>query len=517
MAKSTLKNKHAAIYARYSSHAQNDASIEQQVDKCRAFAEHEGIIIDAVYADRAMTGTNDKRPEFQRMLKDAEAGKFTVLLAWKSNRIGRNMMEAMINDARLSQCGVVTRYIEEAFDDSAAGRFALRSMMNLNQFYSENLAEDVKRGMEDAARQGKAMCSLPFGYKRDPETGKPVIDPARADIVREIFRRYLDGETKADLMNDLNARGIKTGYNRLWNKNSFRTILRNEAYIGKYKYKQILIDGGYPQIVDRVIFDKVQLKLARRTEVNGRRRDNVYYVLTGKAFCGHCGEALVGYSGVSANGTPHYYYVCNGRRLKHGCKKKNMRKDELEMLVAQAIVDNVLSRDDVLDWMVDEIMALQKRIQESSQLEYYKEQLRVREAEMDRIVDAVTKGMYSDRLRDRMNELEAEVQELKPRVEFEEKCTPHYDADMIRFYLERFRGHDVHDQAYREALFSQFLDRVDVYDDRLKVTFSGVDDDVSLDEGNCSDKGNSSPLYVSDTNTIELIGTMFVLTVRFST
>lgn len=514
--KKSLRGCHAAVYARYSSHAQNDASIEQQVDKCRAFAEREGIVIDTVYADRAMTGTNDKRPEFQRMLKDAEAGKFQVLLAWKSNRIGRNMMEAMINDSKLTRCGVITRYIEEAFDDSAAGRFALRSMMNLNQFYSENLAEDVRRGLEDAAKQGKALASLPFGYVRDPATEKPVIDPVRADIVREIYRRYVHGETKASIADDLNARGIKTGYGRAWGRCSFTTILKNEAYIGKYKYGMILIDGGYPRILDDDLFDAVQRKLTRRGEVNGRRRDNAYYVLTGKAYCGHCGEALVGYSGVSANGSSYYYYVCNGHRLKHGCNKRNCRKDELEMAVAQAIVDNVLSRDDVIDWMVDQIMALQKRLIESSQLEYYREQLRTREAEMDRIIDAVTKGMYSDRLRDRMNELEKEVQELKPRLEYEERCAPHYEADLIRFYLERFRGHDVREQAYREALFSQFLDRVDVYDDRLQVTFSGMEESTNIDEAKCSDSDWSSPLYTADTNYLRLVGKLFVLTVGFN-
>ena len=139
------------IYARYSSHAQKDASIEQQVAECRKFAAERNISIVEIYADRAISGKTDRRPSFQRMMHDAEKRKFQVVIAWKSNRIGRNMMQAMVNEARLNEFGIRVLYTEEDFDDTAAGRFALRSMMNVNQFYSENMAEDIKRGLQDNA------------------------------------------------------------------------------------------------------------------------------------------------------------------------------------------------------------------------------------------------------------------------------------------------------------------------------------------------------------------------------
>ena len=133
----------AVIYARYSSHNQRDVSIEQQVENCREFAERNNLLITEVYADRAITGKTDRRPNFQRMMRDAAKSKFQYVVAWKSNRMGRNMLDAMMNDARLRDMGVRCLYTEEDFDDTAAGRFALRNMMNVNQFYSENMAEDV--------------------------------------------------------------------------------------------------------------------------------------------------------------------------------------------------------------------------------------------------------------------------------------------------------------------------------------------------------------------------------------
>ena len=148
------------IYARYSSHAQRDCSIEQQVEQCTAHAKRLGIEIKQIYSDRAVSGKTDQRPAFQKMLKDAEKGGFRYVIAWKSNRIGRNMLQAMVNEERLSEMGVRCLYVEEDFDDNAAGRFALRNMMNVNQFYIENMAEDIRRGRRDC--QG----DLPEGADR---------------------------------------------------------------------------------------------------------------------------------------------------------------------------------------------------------------------------------------------------------------------------------------------------------------------------------------------------------------
>ena len=123
------------------------------MEKCREFAERNNLLITEVYADRAITGKTDRRPNFQRMMRDAAKSKFQYVVAWKSNRMGRNMLDAMMNDARLRDIGVRCLYTEEDFDDTAAGRFALRNMMNVNQFYSENMAEDVMRGMMDNAKK----------------------------------------------------------------------------------------------------------------------------------------------------------------------------------------------------------------------------------------------------------------------------------------------------------------------------------------------------------------------------
>ena len=197
----------AAIYARYSSHNQREASIEQQVKACRELAVRLGLDVVETYEDKAISGKSDRRPSFQRLLRDAEKGYFDCVLAWKSNRMGRNMLQAMTNEARLKDWGVRTFYAEEDFDDTAAGRFALRNMMNVNQFYSENMAEDITRGMMDNASKCLSNGALPLGYKAG-ENGRIVLDKAQAAVVQEIYTRVACGEPFVDIAADLN-RGIK--------------------------------------------------------------------------------------------------------------------------------------------------------------------------------------------------------------------------------------------------------------------------------------------------------------------
>lgn len=129
-------------------------------------------------------------------MRDADKGKFQYVIAWKSNRIGRNMLESMINEARLSDMGIRVLYTEEDFDDTAGGRFAARSMMNVNQFYSENMAEDIRRGLRDNAENCKLTNgSIPFGYKKGDDL-RYELDPPKESL----FGRYSRGSPAAILL-----------------------------------------------------------------------------------------------------------------------------------------------------------------------------------------------------------------------------------------------------------------------------------------------------------------------------
>ncbi len=483
-------------YARYSSHNQKDASIEQQVAACQKKAQELEISLIESYEDRAVSGRTDKRPSFQRMMRDAEKGKFAYVIAWKSNRMGRNMLEAMMNEAKLQSWGIRILYVEEDFDDTAAGRFALRSMMNVNQFYSENMAEDIRRGMKDNALNCKVTNgTLPFGYKAD-ENLKYVVDEPKAAIVREIFSRVLCGEPFADIYSDLNRRGIKTSRGNEWHKNSFDSILKNERYRGIYIFDDIRVEGGIPRIVSDELFFGVQEVLKTKKNAQGRHRVYGDYLLTGKLYCGNCKSPMVGVSGTSRNSLLHHYYVCKKKRTEHLCNKKNVRRDEIELAVAQAIKDYAL-QSDVIEWIADSTVAYNKKQEESSHIGILETQLSETKKSIKNMMTAIEQGIITATTKARLMELEAEQSNIAAQISAAKADIITVSRKDVIAGLSMFRDGDVHDKKYQAKLFDTFLVAVYLFDNELKIVFgfSGKKNSVTLPLDISSDDLSSACSY----------------------
>lgn len=467
------------IYARYSSHNQKEESIEQQVEECTEFAKANNITIIDVYADKAISGRTDRRNSFQRLMRDAEKKKFSVVVAYKSNRISRNMRNALSTQYHLEQLGVRIVYAKEGFDDTAAGRFALRTMMNVNQFYSENMAEDIRRGMRDNAQACKVNGTLPYGYKKG-EDGKYAIDEPRAAIVREIFNRVQKGDRYIEIINDLNSRGIKTKMGKPFNKNSFNRMLVNERYIGVYEHSGIRVEDGVPAIISKEVFYMVQKKLKEGENEQGlKRKLNSEYLLTGKLFCGECGAPMVGISGTSRTGELHYYYTCKNRRTTAKCKKHNIQREFLEQCVVD-MTRECVSNAELVDWLVQSYIDIREYIRQNSEIPAMEEELNDRKKSLANILKAIENGIFNDTTAERMKELEEEVREIErdlkqQKLIFEEP----FDSEKFRWYLNDVAAGQNNSAKYRKQLFNNFIRRVTLWDDRIEIeyNFSGYNGD----------------------------------------
>lgn len=467
------------IYARYSSNNQREASIEQQVEWCTALAGRYELLIIDVYADKAISGRTDNRPSFQRMMRDSKQGKFDYVLAWKSNRMGRNMLEAMINDATLQEHGVKTVYVEEDFEDNAAGRFALRNMMNVNQFYSEALAEDVKRGMMDNAKKCMVNGKISFGFKKGSD-GRYEIVQEEAEIIREIFYRMIEGWQQIDILNDMNLRGIRTKSGNEWKRQSFNTLLRNEQYIGIYSFGGVRVEGGIPAILDQETFEEVQTILTTKKNPRGKRRNVEDYMLTGKLFCGKCGEAMVGICGTSKTGERHYYYICRGKHNKSGCEKKNERKEKIEQAVANAVKE-IIQDEETIDWIIDGYQTFMEQARGQSTITAMEKELTETEKGIDNLMRAIEMGIITDTTKARMMELEEKKKDLAARIRIENRMLMQLDSNQLRFSIEKFRDKNINDRGYQKELINTFIKAVYVFDDRLKIVVNrGSGDDIEI-------------------------------------
>ena len=249
----------AVVYARFSSHRQGEQSIEGQVAEAQRFAAAHGLIIVKVYADRAQTGRNDNREQFQLMLADAARHAFDALIVWKTDRIGRNKEEIALNKYHLKKNGVKTYYVAEAIPDTPEGIILEAVIEGMAAYYSEQLSQNVRRGMKTSAQKGRYTGgTCPLGY-RITEDKRYEIDSKHAPTVREIFQLYAEGKTVTEIITILNNRGLRTARGKLFSHNSLRTLLKNKKYIGTFEYKdEVTIENSVPPIVEPEVFNRVQ-------------------------------------------------------------------------------------------------------------------------------------------------------------------------------------------------------------------------------------------------------------------
>ena len=157
--------KKAIIYARYSSDSQTEQSIEGQLRVCREYAQNNDILIVDTYIDRAMTGTNDMRPDFQRMLKDSAKRQWEVVLVYKLDRFSRDKYEMTIHKHTLKENGVKLVSAMENIPDSPEGIILESLLEGMNQYYSAELAQKINRGLKESWMKGQTTGGKPvFGY-----------------------------------------------------------------------------------------------------------------------------------------------------------------------------------------------------------------------------------------------------------------------------------------------------------------------------------------------------------------
>ena len=230
----------AVIYARYSSHNQREESIEGQIRECQAYAERNGFIIIGEYIDRALSGKTDNRADFQRMIRDSEKGHFQAVIMYTLDRFARNRYDSAMYKARLKRNGIKVYYAKQYIPDEPEGIILESVLEGYAEYYSENLSRNIKRGMMENALACKVTGGTTLlGYTIGQDKTY-VIDPAGAKIVKEIFQLYADGHSAKEVIDHCNKQGYRTARNTQFNKNSLRTILTNEKYIGVYRYGEVV-------------------------------------------------------------------------------------------------------------------------------------------------------------------------------------------------------------------------------------------------------------------------------------
>ena len=472
------------IYARYSSHSQTEQSIEGQLQTCYEFAKNNGHIIVGEYIDRALSGTTDSRAEFQRMIADSDRHTFEAVLVYQLDRFARNRYDSAINKAKLKKNGVRVISARENISEDASGILVEGVLESMAEYYSAELSQKIRRGMNINAEKCLSNGSNPgLGYYVDEER-RFHVDTESAAVVREIFELYASGKTVTEIIKYLNAKQVKTSLGKEFNKNSLHRLLRNKRYIGYYIYKDTETPEGMPRIIDDELFQRVQHILDRNKKAPARSRGKEEYLLTTKLFCGYCREMMTGYGGTGKSGKTYHYYACNNFKRRK-CKKKVVNKEKIEDRIV--LECRKLLTDSNIEKIAFSVSSACEADYDSSAIKRIKAAIQEAENAIENLWKALEQGQSVDRITERIEKRKEDKDKLQVQLAIEMGKQITFSAPQIKAFLYSLKRGNVNDENNRRGIINIFLRAIYLWDDRMTLIFNGGDrpitiDDILLDE-----------------------------------
>lgn len=367
------KKRRVAGYARVSTdHEDQATSYEAQVayytDYIKSRDDWEFV---AIYTDEGISATNTKKREgFKAMIADALAGKIDLIVTKSVSRFARNTVDSLTTVRQLKEEGIEIYFEKEnIWTLDSKGELLITIMSSLAQEESRSISENVTWGHRKRFADGKVSFAYSrfMGLDKDKETGKIVVNPEQAEVVRLIFRLFLEGRTPHSIASELTRRGIKTpGGKDVWNQQTVRRMLSNEKYKGdallqkeftvdflQKKMKknegevpQYYVEGNHEAIIDPAVFDMVQAELAKRSR--GGSRYSGVSIFSNKIKCADCG----GWYGSKVwHSTDRYrkiVYRCNRKYNNEKCQTPHVTEEEVKKAFVSAYNQLVTEKREII-------------------------------------------------------------------------------------------------------------------------------------------------------------------------
>lgn len=486
MKKKTIR---AVIYVRFSSHRQNDSfTIEYQMQEATRYIEANGYTLVDSYVDAATTGKKTAgRESFNKMIKDAENGKFDKIVVFSFSRSFRNTRDALnYNYDLMEKYNVTIESVIEPIDfTNPHGKFSGTNLFAMHELQSDIIAGHVKAGMYIAAQKGYYLGGfVPFGYELyntgEFTRGKPrkKYKPNKKEsaIVKKIFDMYANGFTLNYIQKVVRDMGAIGRRGDVLSKQTIAQMLKKPFYIGTRDYKiagyePLYIANAVPAIIDAETWAKVQTRHGSNKPTAPRRTKRLY-ALTGKLICKECGGNLTGTARPSKKYS-YEYYRCTNKEGKNNCSMKNVRKDLIEEYAIKQIKKHILNETAIKQISHD----ILKRVENlPDDIEEKIKKASNRREKINGIIKKIRKDMYENEITkeagdemikeysDELNALEIELNEMQSVV------NSAVTADKIEAYLNELllMTESKNDEIIKN-LFDKLIDKIDVYADRIEL------------------------------------------------
>ena len=465
-----LNNNNAVIYARYSSDAQTEQSIEGQIRVIQDYAKRNSIRIIDSYIDRAISGLREDRPEFQRMIKESKLKNFGYVLVYKYDRFSRDRLNSLVYKRELKKNGVKVMSVTEYISDDPQGILFESIIDGYSEYYSAELAQKVKRGNRESRLKGLYTGGIvPYGYKIVDK--KYVIVPEEAEVIKKIFRDVINKKTYQEICDEINSKGIRNKDGRIFRASYIGTVIVNEKYMGL-----VTVDGEefyniVPAIIDKETFECAKYNTTHNQRRSPHFRARTKYLLSGMVYCGYCGEFLVGETGTSKTAKVHTYYKCNSqKKKKRQCDKATVKREWLEETVVDA-ARTVLSKTEYINLLADEMTKIfNNTVLDDKELDVNEKNIYKVKKEIDNIVNIMAGGFVNDSLKERLSKLDEERKQLEiENVHLKTKSKTTITKEDVKYFLQTFIKMDITDDNYKQRIIDRFIRKVILFDDRVLI------------------------------------------------
>ena len=476
-------------YARFSSDNQRTESIDAQIRAICDYCDKNGYNLVKIYKDEAISGTStEDREQFIQMINDSKDKGFNYVVVHKFDRFARNRYDHALYEKKLEGNGVKLLSVMEQLNDSPESVILKSVLTGMNEYYSLNLAREVRKGQKENALKCVHNGGIPpLGYDlNDDNTYK--INEEEAKSVKLIYKMYLDGRGYATIADELNALGFTNKLGKSFKKTSIRDTLLNEKYTGTFIFgkkdkkgkltgKELRVEHGIPAIISKEVFEQVQFKIKNRQhrKTSGRSTAKSTYLLTGLCICGECGGTFSGgYRSVDrVSRNVHYGYLCRQRKDKvNNCKNKAIKKEELETMVINAVKIYIFQErqieiitNKVWDYIKNNLEHSEKGLVEINS------KIKSLENKNNKLIDMSLDGLINEiEFKNKKREIDFAISELVSEKSKYNFNSDFMDKDKIKNHLvELGKNLNSKDDLLIKNILGTFIQEIIVYNDKITI------------------------------------------------
>jgi DNA invertase Pin-like site-specific DNA recombinase len=407
------------IYCRKSSEEEERQilSIEAQLQELRDYAKQNDLFIIKEFSE-SRTAKEPGRPIFNQMLSEMEEGKAMGILAWNPDRLARNSIDGgkviyLVDMGKIQSLKFPTFW----FDTTPQGKFMLSVAFGQAKYYTDNLRENILRGIRQKLRRGEMPAKAPLGYYNEPRIRTIEPDKATFNKMKKILELFAKGNhTLTKIRDEMFSQGLVGRYGKPHSLSSIPAILSNPFYYGMFMHKGELIQGSHKPMISKKIFDQIQEALCSNGKPR-KKKTKEELIFKNFAICGECGYQITGEKHTKKSGLVFKYYRCTKKSKVKKCTDGFLREEKLAEQI-QEICQKVSIPDEWRDKFLDKVSEWEQEENDASGI--FVQNLKVKLQEIAVKIDRLSNGYLEGAFE--LNEYHIkknELVELKKTIEEE--------------------------------------------------------------------------------------------------